>query len=90
MQGKVPIQRKTTTNETMVLKQNKTPDRNRIKSRQAVQSGTEGLPLHSNWEKGNTDRAHKYASVCINAGHLGIPYLKTSIFPSEIGCKISS
>ena len=70
-------------------KQNKTPDRSRIKSRQTVQSGTEGLPLHSNWEKGNTG-THKNVSACINAGQLGISYLKTSIFPSEIGCKISS
>lgn len=32
MQGKVPIERKTTTNETMVLKQNKTPDRNKSRA----------------------------------------------------------
>lgn len=70
-------------------KQNKTPDGDRIKSRQVVQSGTEGLPLHSNWEKGNIG-THKYVSACINAGQLGISYLKTSTFPSEIGCKISS
>lgn len=37
-------------------KKKKTPDRNRIKSRQVVQSGTEGLPLHSNWEKRNIDK----------------------------------
>lgn len=56
MQGKVPTERKTT-NEAMVLKKKKkTPDRNRIKSRQVVQSRTEGLPLHSNWEKRNIDK----------------------------------
>lgn len=37
-------------------KKKKTPDRNRIKSRQVVQSRTEGLPLHSNWEKRNIDK----------------------------------
>lgn len=80
------------TNEAMswFLKKKKKNTRckqNQEQSNRSIWNGR--ITLHCSLEKGILIRAYKYASVGIDAGHLGISYPKCSIFLSKVGCKVS-
>lgn len=70
-------------------KQNKNTrcKQNQEQSNRSIWNGR--ITLHCSLEKGILIRAYKYASVGIDAGHLGISYPKCSIFLSKVGCKVS-